>query len=1121
MKKLLVLVIAGILTLHANSQLGLEGIIVETYYISDAADSADAADNFASYPLAVGSTTYRVYADLLPGYKLIQIFGTQNHPLTIATTTSFYNDPNYGFSVYQGTSVNNTKKRTTLIDSYISMGGVANGLMGVLKEEDTDGTIGNIHGLLLNNDPLAGSPVVGDGGLDGLMPGTAILPNVLGITNELDIFDQTAGANFTTTGGAIAVLGGIEGITSNNRILIGQFTTDGEFSFSLNLQIATPIPGQSQIFVAGLPQSGENYEATLNYPTAVIESPPGLEAVLVEKYYIADSEDEANAAANGAAYPLNEGTTTYRVYANLLPGYKVNQLFGNNNHALEVSTTTSFYNDALNGFDVYEGTSIESTQTNTTLLDSYLTLGGVASGLSGVPKNEDVDGTIGNLQGILNNDNVNAGIPITGTNGKDGLMSGNAALPSISGFTNELEALDQTPGSGFVTTTGSISSTSGAQGITASNHILLGQFTTDGIFSFKLNLKLFTPLPGEVQTYVAENSLTGELLDSTLTYDSDAPVASPNGLEGIIVEKYYISDTNDMENASTNGATYPLNEGSITYRVYADLLPGYKVQQLFGNANHELHVETSTSFYNDALNGFATFNATSVANTQVNTTLIDSYITLGGVADGLLGVLKIEDTNGSIGNSNGILINSNPDAGAPLNGANGVDGLMPGTTGVPVLNGITNELQIIDQTPGSILSINNGSIAIMEGVEGATLENRVLLGQFTTDGDFSFDLNLSLLTPVPNEVQTFVASNPQTGEIVESSLSYAIDAPVVSPPGLEGIVVEKYYVSDLADSLNASNNSSTSPLNVGSVTYRVYADLLPNYKVSHLFGSASHPLELSTTSTFYNDPTNGFVTYEGTSVANTQANTTLIDSYLAMGGVAEGLVAALKTEDTDGTIGNTQGILQNDDEYAGIPIMGTNGADGLMPGIPITPFLSGFTNELGILDQTSGSGFSTSNGTVYALDGASGITPSNHVLLGQFTTKGTLSFNFNLVLFTPVIGETQTFVASNPVSGEVLDTTLSYTSPPYTVSVFESESFTANNFRIYPNPCAEEFTLVQNRNESGKSKITIVDITGQVVYESYCYNVMQKIDTASLSKGIYTIRLENEISSNALKFIKQ
>jgi hypothetical protein len=1035
MNKILMLVIAIFIGLQSKSQLGLEGIIVETYYISDSADSADAAENFASYPLAVGSTTYRVYADLLPGYKLIQIFGTNNHPLTISTSTAFYNDPNYGFNVYQGTSVNNTKKRTTLIDSYISMGGVANGLMGVLKEEDTDGTIGNIHGLLLNNDPLAGSPIVGAGGLDGLMSGTAILPNVLGITNELDIFDQTAGANFTTTGGAIAVLGGIEGITSNNRILIGQFTTDGEFSFSLNLQIATPTPGQSQIFVAGLPQSGENYEPTLNYPATIIESPPGLEEILVEKYYIADAEDEANAAANGATYSLNEGTTTYRVYANLLPGYTVNQLFGNNNHALEVSTTTSFYNDPLNGFDVYEGTSIESTQTNTTLIDSYLTLGGVASGLSGVPKNEDVDGTIGNLQGILNNDNVNAGIPITGANGKDGLMSGNAALPSISGFTNELEALDQTPGVGFASVDGAISSLSGVQGVTSSNHVLLGQFTTDGVFSFKLNLKLFTPLPGEVQTYVAENALMGEIIDTTLVYTSDAPVVTPNGLEGIIVEKYYISDTNDMSNAMANGASYPLSVGSTTYRVYADLLPGFKVQQVFGDANHEMHVESSTAFYNDPLNGFATFNSTSLANTQTNTTLIDSYLTIGGVADGLVGVLKTDDSDGSIGNNSGILANNNPIAGLPITGTNGADGLMPDATQITVVDGFTNELEILDQTPGSTISTISGSISVNDGVQGATADNKVLLGQFTTDGDFSFKLNLSLLTPVPNEVQTYVAENPQVGEIVESTLSFEIDAPVISPLGLEGIVVETYYVSDLADSLNASNNSSTSPLNLGSVTYRVYANLLPNYKVSHLFGSASHPLELSTTSTFYNDPLNGFITYQGTSVANAQANTTLIDSYIAMGGVAEGLVAALKTEDIDGTIGNTQGILANNDDYAGIPIMGANGSDGLMPGIPVTPFLSGFTNELEILDQTPGSGFSTTNGTIYALDGASGVTPSNHVLLGQFTTKGTLSFNFNLVLFTPISGETQTFVAANPLSGEVLDTTLSYTSPPFTVFV--------------------------------------------------------------------------------------
>lgn len=268
MKKML-LAFGVMLSAAVQAQNGLEGIIVEKFYISNEADSINAADNGATYPLHVGSVTYRVYADLLPGHEFIQTFGSAAHPLTISTTTAFYNDPNFGFPIYNGTSVNNTKKNTTLIDSYLTAGGVATGLMGVLKTEDTDGSIGNLQGILANTDAAMGLPITGTGAADGLMPGTPIVPNTLGFTNELDVFDQTPGGLFTTTGGTVAALGGAMGVTSENRVLIGQFTTDGVLSFKLNLQIGTLVAGESQIFVAENPTGNEILDSTLTYTSQV------------------------------------------------------------------------------------------------------------------------------------------------------------------------------------------------------------------------------------------------------------------------------------------------------------------------------------------------------------------------------------------------------------------------------------------------------------------------------------------------------------------------------------------------------------------------------------------------------------------------------------------------------------------------------------------------------------------------------------------------------------------------------------------------------------------------------------------------------------------------------------
>ena len=65
-----------------------------------------------------------------------------------------------------------------------------------------------------------------------------------------------------------------------------------------------------------------------------------------------------------------------------------------------------------------------------------------------------------------------------------------------------------------------------------------------------------------------------------------------NGLEQIVVEKYYISTAADA-GASVGGN---LPAGSVTYRVYAYMLPGYKFQALYGNGDHTLKVSTTTSF---------------------------------------------------------------------------------------------------------------------------------------------------------------------------------------------------------------------------------------------------------------------------------------------------------------------------------------------------------------------------------------------------------------------------------------------------------------------------------------------------------------------------------------------
>ncbi|MFN9799317.1 MAG: hypothetical protein ACK54P_04800, partial [Bacteroidota bacterium] len=97
------------------------------------------------------------------------------------------------------------------------------------------------------------------------------------------------------------------------------------------------------------------------------------------------------------------------------------------------------------------------------------------------------------------------------------------------------------------------------------------------------------------------------------------------GLEGIIVETYYISNANDA--TDTDGGS--LAVGSTTYRIFVDMAPGYEIQAVYGNANHELRIATTTQFFNNVDRGELTGNAINDARVDENTVALDSWLSMG------------------------------------------------------------------------------------------------------------------------------------------------------------------------------------------------------------------------------------------------------------------------------------------------------------------------------------------------------------------------------------------------------------------------------------------------------------------------------------------------------------
>lgn len=255
-----------------------------------------------------------------------------------------------------------------------------------------------------------------------------------------------------------------------------------------------------------------------------------------------------------------------------------------------------------------------------------------------------------------------------------------------------------------------------------------------------------------------------------------ASSAFSQGLQGIVVEKYYQANAADVADATAAGAVTPLTTSSVTYRVYVDMAAGYKFNSLFGNAAHNLTVNTTTGFYNDPSWGVSLNPGTvSTTNIRKNTGMIDSWFTTGGVAAGKAGVLKSEDTDGTIGNAQSILAN-NPGGcfGLPINGATGQDGFLPssGTTYVvPNALGLGTALNVLDQTNGGSIVLTNGSIAALGGVQGPTSSNMVLIGQFTTNGEFSFALNLQIQNIATGVAENYVSSNPTGAELTHPSLT--------------------------------------------------------------------------------------------------------------------------------------------------------------------------------------------------------------------------------------------------------------------------------------------------------------------------------------------------------------
>ncbi|MFN0032595.1 MAG: hypothetical protein ACKVOR_10590 [Flavobacteriales bacterium] len=246
-----------------------------------------------------------------------------------------------------------------------------------------------------------------------------------------------------------------------------------------------------------------------------------------------------------------------------------------------------------------------------------------------------------------------------------------------------------------------------------------------------------------------------------------------SGLEGIVVEKYYVSCEADRADSLHSGN---LPVGSVTYRIFVDLKPGYRFQAAYGAPGHPLFIESTQLIYNHIEAGTTHPNVLPERTLSEDIALLDSWLSVGAAGENHLGIPKTfdnEDVDEYITFDERFLKNKkNKKDITPIER----DGMQRSLSlPFPTFFQMDTCLKHLgSSTTGKRIETSNGAWACMGkgsmGVDSLTT-NTILIAQITTAGDLSFQLNIMIGTP-DGKSERYVAVNPAEGELTHESLSY-------------------------------------------------------------------------------------------------------------------------------------------------------------------------------------------------------------------------------------------------------------------------------------------------------------------------------------------------------------
>jgi hypothetical protein len=277
-------------------------------------------------------------------------------------------------------------------------------------------------------------------------------------------------------------------------------------------------------------------------------------------------------------------------------------------------------------------------------------------------------------------------------------------------------------------------------------------------------------------------------------------------LEKVIVEKYYVTDNDDI--TDTIGGKIEL--GTVTYRIFVDMKKGSKLKSLFGDVNHKISFSSTSNFFNHKLDGQTFAKDFIKGRYGEGTVALDSWLTLGQTTKKqgtktFFGTPKTLDNDGSfIGGVNndggsaiiatGLLKNNISEIGIPLTTADGMSSMIDLPSGWNDF-GIKNFVTGADSTIfGSLVSgkmfSSNSFLLSNSGVEGVISDNnQVLVAQLTTKGELTFNLNIEIEENIDGITKSvkYVSSDSilLDGEVYSPMLKYPSECGCQNPSFLE------------------------------------------------------------------------------------------------------------------------------------------------------------------------------------------------------------------------------------------------------------------------------------------------------------------------------------------------